>query len=130
AGELKAVAGIGAEKLGYFPPCHLREQDIGRPWAELLAAVPGVRMEGIGRPDDCCGLGGIMGFKTNFHHASLAMGRGLMARTEAVGPDRVVTECLGCRVQFEQMQERPVSHPVELLAQAYRDAEAAEAASR
>jgi len=87
-------------------------------------------MEIVGRHDDCCGLGGIMGFKTNFHHASLAMGRGLMARTEAANPDRVVTECLGCRVQFQQMQSRPVSHPVELLAQAYRDADAEAEASK
>lgn len=117
-GGMKPVAGLASEKLGYFPPCHLREQDMGRPWAELLAEMPGATVETVGRRDDCCGLGGIMGFKKTFHHASLAMGRGLMARTAAAAPDRIVTECLGCRVQFEQMQERPVVHPVELLAAA------------
>jgi len=119
-GALRPVAGITPEKLGYFPPCHLREQAMGRPWAELLGALPQTRIETVGRDDDCCGLGGIMGFKTNFHAASLAMGRGLMARTQAAEPDRIVTECLGCRVQFRQMLPHPVSHPVELLAAAYR----------
>ncbi|MCE1237346.1 MAG: hypothetical protein LWW93_13430 [Hyphomicrobiales bacterium] len=122
-------AGIDGERLGHFPPCHLREQEMGRPWAELLAEIDGLDVTTLGRADDCCGLGGIMGFKTNFHHASLAMGRGLMARTEAVAPDRVVTECLGCRVQFEQMQSRPVAHPVEILADALR-AEAVDQNSR
>ncbi|TBW38431.1 FeS-binding protein [Siculibacillus lacustris] len=124
-GELRPVEAISTEKLAYFPPCHLREQGIGHPWSELLAAVPATRVETVGRSDDCCGLGGVMGYKTTFHFASLAMGRGLMARTEAAAPDRVVTECLGCRVQFQQMTAHPVSHPVELLAAAYRAADAA-----
>lgn len=119
-GELKLPEGWTTEKLGYFPPCHLREQEMGRPWLELLEGVPEAKVETVGRPDDCCGLGGIMGFKKTFHYASLAMGRGLMARTEAAEPDRILTECLGCRVQFQQMLPHPVSHPVELLAAAYR----------
>lgn len=126
-GELRPVAGISTEKLGYFPPCHLREQAMGRPWQELLGAMPNARVETVGREDDCCGLGGVMGFKQNFHAASLAMGRGLMARTEAAQPDRIVTECLGCRVQFQQMLPHPVSHPVELLAAAYRAEDAVKA---
>ena len=65
-----------------------------------------------------------MGFKTNFHAASLAMGRGLIDRIADAAPDRIVTECLACRLQFTQMQAKPVVHPVELLADAYR-AEAA-----
>ena len=75
-----------------------------------------------------------MGFKRDFHAASLAMGRGLIDRIGAAAPDGIVTECLACRLQFTQMQERPVSHPVELLAQAYRAESdslvAGEAASR
>ena len=43
---------------------------------------------------------------------------------KASAPDRIVTECLACRLQFTQMQAKPVVHPVELLADAYR-AEAA-----
>jgi glycerol-3-phosphate dehydrogenase subunit C len=119
SGELTLPEGLTTEKLAYFAPCHLREQNMGRPWQEIIDAMPGAEVQPVGRPDDCCGLGGVMGYKKNFHHASLAMGRGLMDRTSAAHPDRVVTECLGCRVQFQQMLSYPVSHPVELLADAY-----------
>lgn len=119
-GGLRPAGALPAEKLAYFPPCHLREQAIGRPWFELMEGIGGAAIAPVGRPDDCCGLGGIMGFKTTFHAASLAMGRGLMARTRAVEPDRVVTECLGCRVQFRQMLPYEVRHPAEILAEAYR----------
>ncbi len=125
-GGLRLPEAVTSEKLAYFPPCHLREQAIGRPWYELLEGIAGTRIESVGRPDDCCGLGGIMGFKETFHAASLAMGRGLMARTAAAEPDMVVTECLGCRVQFRQMSPHEVRHPVEILAEALRRAPRAE----
>jgi len=108
------------EKLSYFPPCHLREQNMGRPWLHLLEKAPHSDVAPVGQPMDCCGLGGIMGFKADFHAASLAMGRGLIDRIAAAEPDRIVTECLACRLQFTQMQDKPVSHPAELLAEAYR----------
>ena len=120
-GGLKQAAALPPGTCAYFPPCHLREQSIGYPWRDLLARVSGARLETVGDMNDCCGLGGTMGFKTDFHATSLAMGRGLMDSTRRIAPDRVVTECLGCRIQFMQMLPYPVSHPVELLAKAYRD---------
>ncbi|MDR3494033.1 MAG: heterodisulfide reductase-related iron-sulfur binding cluster [Ancalomicrobiaceae bacterium] len=119
-GHLKPAGALPPERLAYFPPCHLREQGIGQPWAEILAEAPGAEIDTVGDINDCCGLGGVMGFKTGFHDVSLAMGAGLMQRTRAKAPDRIVTECLGCRLQFTQMLDYPVSHPVEVLAEAYR----------
>ncbi len=104
-GALKLPSVAPSEKLGYFPPCHLREQSMGRPWLELVETAPQTDIAPVGQPMDCCGLGGIMGFKQDFHAASLAMGRGLIDRIDAAAPDRVVTECLACRMQFEQMQD-------------------------
>ena len=119
-GRLHLPSLAASETLSYFPPCHLREQNMGRPWLDLIDEAPKSNISPVGLPMDCCGLGGIMGFKKDFHAASLAMGRGLIDRIEEAAPDRIVTECLACRVQFMQMQEKPVSHPVELLAEAYR----------
>ncbi len=119
-GALRLPPMDSPQKLAYFAPCHLREQNMGRPWLRLLEKAPQADLSPVGQPMDCCGLGGIMGFKTDFHAASLAMGRGLVDRIGEAAPDRIVTECLACRLQFTQMQERPVSHPVELLARAYR----------
>lgn len=119
-GALVLPAAASSDKLSYFAPCHLRERGIGRPWLEILSRMPRIDISPVGEPMDCCGLGGIMGFKADFHAASLAMGRGLVGRIEAAGSDRIVTECLACRLQFMQMQGKPVSHPVELMAEAFR----------
>lgn len=122
AGKLDRRFGHVAGKMAYFAPCHQREQDIGQPWYELLAMVPGVASERVGGSLDCCGLGGIMGFKKKFHPTSVAIGRRLMNKVEAKAPETLLTECLSCRLQFDQMVSVPVSHPVEILAASYRAA--------
>jgi glycerol-3-phosphate dehydrogenase subunit C len=121
-GQLRLPQGFTGENLAYFAPCHLREQEMGRPWLELMGTMPGASVTSVGLSMDCCGLGGIQGFKQGFHDTSIAMGQGIVHRIEQANPERVTTECLGCRLQFNQMQDRPVSHPVELLAEAYRKA--------
>lgn len=108
--------------MAYFAPCHQREQAIGQPWQELLAMVRGTAPDRVGDPLDCCGLGGIMGFKTKFHPTSVAIGRRLMRKVEAAAPETLLTDCLSCRLQFNQMLPQPVAHPVEILAAAYRAA--------
>ena len=85
--------------------------------------VPGMTTDGVGGSLDCCGLGGIMGFKKSFHSTSVAIGRRLIKKIEAAAPENLLTECLSCRLQFNQMLPLPVSHPVEILAAAYRAAE-------
>lgn len=110
-------------RAAYYPPCHLREQNIGRPYLDLLRLVPGLRVEAVEGVYDCCGMAGIMGFKKTFHDTSLAMGRPLMAKIDSVRPERIITDCLSCRLQFEQMADYPVVHPVEVLDAAYRGAD-------
>ena len=99
----------------YFPPCHLREQEIGAPYAGLLAGIPGLSVETVPGSFYCCGMAGIMGFKASFHRASLAMGAPLMATINRMAPDVIATDCLSCRLQLNQMSSIPVRHPVELL---------------
>jgi glycerol-3-phosphate dehydrogenase subunit C len=121
-GRLDRNFGPVAGRAAYFAPCHQREQDIGQPWQELLALVPGSSVGRVGEPLDCCGLGGIMGFKKKFHPTSVAIGRRLMRKIEAAAPETLLTDCLSCRLQFNQMVSQPVAHPVEILAAAYRAA--------
>lgn len=113
--DLAAVPG----RLAYYPPCHQKELDIGQPWVDLLRKVPGVRLDKVGDVFDCCGLGGIMGFKKEFHDVSLAMGESLATKIQAAAPDLLITDCLSCRLQFSQMLPTPVAHPVEILQQSY-----------
>jgi len=115
AGEIDLPESGTKERLIYFPPCHQREQQIGRPYLELLENVPGLSIQPLTGTLYCCGMAGIMGFKQDFHEASLKIGRPLMEKIEKSKADRIVTDCLSCRLQFNQTLSLPVSHPVEIL---------------
>lgn len=105
-------------RIVYFAPCHQREQKIGSPYPELLALIPGLTIESLGGMD-CCGMGGNFGYKVAFYEHSLAIGRPLMEKIRAKAPDAIVTDCMSCRLQFQQELPFPVFHPMEILAQAY-----------
>jgi len=119
AGELKHTFGPILEHTAYYPPCHLREQEIGRPYQTLLALIPGMTVESIDEPFYCCGMAGIMGFKREFHAASIKMGSRLISKIKAINPRRIVTDCLSCRLQFKQMTPYRVAHPLEILKESY-----------
>lgn len=99
----------------YYPPCHLREQKIGAPWLDLLKNVPGLSVVELAGTLHCCGMGGIMGYKKDFHDASLRLGAPLMDKILAHAPEVIITDCLSCRLQFRHMGDLPVRHPVEVL---------------
>ena len=120
SGELKLELAPAAAKVSYFAPCHQRQQEIGQPWMDLLRLVPEIHIERIGDGFDCCGQGGIMGFKKNFHETSLKIGSRLLDKIGAISPERVATDCLSCRIQFQQVLSSEVAHPVEILRDAYR----------
>jgi glycerol-3-phosphate dehydrogenase subunit C len=87
---------------------------------KLLGLVPQARTETVGDAFDCCGQGGIMGFKKEFHETSLAIGARLTDKIRAAAPERLATDCLSCRMQFRQMLRYEVSHPIEILRESYR----------
>ena len=41
-GELSTDFGPVPGRMVYYPPCHLREQEIGQPYVELLKMIPGI----------------------------------------------------------------------------------------
>jgi glycerol-3-phosphate dehydrogenase subunit C len=107
------------EHMAYFAPCHLREQKMGRPYLDLLKLVPGLDIEPVGSDYDCCGMGGVFGYKEHFHQKSLDLGEPLMEKIRARNPQAIVTDCMSCRLQFNHCLPYPVYHPVEVLARAY-----------
>jgi glycerol-3-phosphate dehydrogenase subunit C len=119
SGELNRKLGPVTDRVAYYPPCHLKEQNIGQPWWELLGLVPDLPMEKVGGVFDCCGIAGIMGFKREFHETSIAMGKRLMDKIKAADPERVACDCLSCRIQFDQTLPYEVCHPVEILKESY-----------
>jgi glycerol-3-phosphate dehydrogenase subunit C len=119
AGELNTKFGPVSALMAYFPPCHLREQKIGSPYVDLLNLVPGVDLEQISGAFYCCGIAGIMGFKRDFHEVSMAMGSRLMDKIKSIDPERLLCDCLSCRLQFNQLLPYQVFHPVEILNESY-----------
>lgn len=120
AGELNQNLGPVQSCMAYYPPCHLREQKIGEPFADLLSLVPGISLERIDGAFHCCGIAGIMGFKEDFYQVSVEMGSRLMEKIKTIHPERLATDCLSCRIQFNQLIPRQqVLHPIEIFRESY-----------
>lgn len=118
--RLNTDLGHVTDRMVYFAPCHQREQNIGSPYQNLLALIPGIDLERVGGAMDCCGMGGSLGFKKSFHADSLRLGQQLADKIRGASPKAVVTECLSCRLQFRHlMPELSVFHPLEILQRAY-----------
>jgi glycerol-3-phosphate dehydrogenase subunit C len=100
-------------KAAYFAPCHLRSLDIGLPALELLRRVPGLE---IGMIDaECCGLGGLYGFKREKFAIAEEIGKDLAEAVARMKPDLILTDCEGCRMQIRHLTGLTVLHPVQLL---------------
>lgn len=82
-----------------------------------MRRIPGISLEQIDGRFYCCGMAGIMGLKTDFCDTSVQMGQPLMDKIRQLDPDMLVTDCLSCRLQFNQRLLYPVSHPIEFLNQ-------------
>ncbi|MCK8603755.1 heterodisulfide reductase-related iron-sulfur binding cluster [Desulfoferrobacter suflitae] len=102
-------------RMAYYPPCHMREQKIGQPYVELLRLIPEIDLATIEGSFYCCGIAGIMGFKRDFHAVSIEMGSRLMDKIREMDPERLVSDCLSCRIQFNQMVPYRVVHPIEII---------------
>jgi glycerol-3-phosphate dehydrogenase subunit C len=116
--ELYARLGSVSVRTTYYPPCHLREQKIGRPYEYLLGLIPGLSLDAI-NGNYCCGNGGIMGFKQEFHHSSIKIASRLIAKIKSLKPEVLTTECLSCRMQFNQLTSYKVLHPIQIIKESY-----------
>ena len=100
-------------KVAYFAPCHLKALNIGLPALELLRLVPGLDIRLI--EAECCGLGGLYGFKKEKYAITEEIGKDLAKEVARMDPDVIVTDCEGCRMQLRALTGREVLHPVQLL---------------
>ncbi|SHE49521.1 glycerol-3-phosphate dehydrogenase subunit C [Desulfacinum infernum DSM 9756] len=100
----------------YFEPCHQREQENGGSYLEILSRISGFQVVRVGSSTDCCGMGGSLGFKREFHEISLQLGGRLFEKIRTLEPDGIVTDCLSCRLQFRHNLPYAVVHPLEILA--------------
>jgi glycolate oxidase iron-sulfur subunit len=111
-------------RVTYDAPCHLHHaQGITRAPLEILATIPELELIPLPNADECCGGAGIYGLL----HPELG-GRILtdkVAAIQSTGADVVVTPNPGCMMQIGAGllmagDERPVLHPIELVAESYR----------
>ncbi len=123
AGKLNTNFATNHHRLAYHAPCHMKSQGIGRPWLQLLRAVPGVEIEEI--KADCCGMAGTYGFKKEKYTISMDIGRELFRGVLAYKPDLAVTECGSCQMQIEHGTGVRTLHPAEILYEAYQASRAA-----
>lgn len=118
-GKFDTRLGPVSVRAAYYPPCHLREQRIGRPYESLLRLIPELSIATI-NGHYCCGNSGIMGFKEAFHHLSIKIASRLIARIKTLNPEVIATDCLSCRIQFNQLTNYKVLHPVQMIKESYR----------
>ena len=102
----------------YYPPCHVREQRMESPYGDLLNLIPGINMTAISG-SYCCGNAGIMGFKKDFYNNSVKIAGRLISTIRKHHPQLLTTECLSCRLQFQQLTNYKVKHPIEIIREAY-----------
>ena len=62
-----------------------------------------------------------MGFKKDFHKKSLEIGRPLIDKIARANPNKIITDCLSCRLQLHQTTGLEVLHPIEILQKALDD---------
>lgn len=103
--------------LPYHTSCHQKLHRIGRPALELLALVPGLRVEEQGV--DCCGITGTYGYKHEKYAISQAVGQPLFDKLRASGASAAICDNETCRWNIAASSGLPVVHTVQVLAEAY-----------
>ncbi len=111
--------------MPYHAPCQLRSHGIGLPALDLFALVPG--LSAIDMDHDCCGVAGTYGLKKEKYDIAMAVGDPLFRRVRATDSARAACDSETCRWQIELATDRPVKHPIEILAAAYAAGESAAA---
>ena len=100
-------------KAAYFAPCHLRSLNTGFPALELLRLIPGLEVCLLDA--ECCGLGGLYGFKTEKFAIAEEIGKDLAEAVDRMKPDIILTDCEGCRMQIRHLTGLQVLHPLQFL---------------
>ncbi len=113
SGNIKTEFKSLSLKAAYFAPCHLRSLGIGLPALEIIRLIPGLHIEKI--EADCCGLGGMFGFKKERYEISEEIGKDLLEAIKRLKPEVILTDCEGCRIQIRDLTGLNVLHPIQIL---------------
>jgi Fe-S oxidoreductase len=103
-------------KVLYHLPCHLKAQNIGYRSRDVLKLIPGTEIDTVER---CSGMDGTWGMKREYFDASLKVASPVIRQVQEDAPDRVSSDCALAGLQITQGTGKRVSHPIELLREAY-----------
>ncbi len=100
--------------VAYHTPCHLKAGPHVASSVRLLEAIPGLVLDNM--TCHCCGMAGTWGMMAENYDLSSRIGSDLkecLNNSEALAG---ATDCPTCRMQMESFSDKPVFHPVEILA--------------
>ena len=103
--------------LPYHPPCQYRAHRLGKPAMDVLALVPGLRLNDSRA--DCCGIAGTYGLKSEKYQIGMDVGAGLFDFVRDSGSDLALCDSETCRWQITHGTGVASKHPIEMLAEAY-----------
>lgn len=112
-------------RVTYHDPCHLvRGQNVSKQPRDLLRLIPGLEFVEMKEADWCCGSAGTQ-IITHYHN-SMALLERKTRNIADTGAEVVASGCPGCQLQLGLGAKRGglnvrVVHPVQLLAEAYRN---------
>ncbi|MFT9485826.1 MAG: anaerobic glycerol-3-phosphate dehydrogenase subunit C [Tepidibacillus sp.] len=107
-------------KAGYYAPCHMKSQGIGYPAMDVLELIPNYQIQDLAA--GCCGQCGTFGFKEEKFDLSLKIGIQMKEAVEELNADYTVTECGMCKNQLDQLTDKKVLHPMQILSESYNNA--------
>lgn len=119
-GELNMNLAPVKNRAGYHAPCHMRAQGMGNPAMDMLELIPGYDIQDLGA--GCCGQCGTFGFKKEKYDVSMKLGRTMAESVKDLDADYTVTECGMCKNQLDQLTEKAVKHPIQILDESYERA--------
>jgi len=109
-----------ADGFVYHTPCHLFAIGDEGASIELLEKLCKVRAADLNA--GCCGLAGTFGMQQKNYELCSQIAARLKEALEKAPSKYVLTECAACKMQIEHISDKIVSHPIKIVAEAYRRA--------
>ncbi len=118
AGKFDTRFKTGLGKVAYHVACHLRVQNIGLKTRDILSLVQDTQVEAIER---CSGHNGTYAVKSEFHEASMKIGKPVVSRVNKAQADHYSSDCAMAGHQIENGLDdgSAPTHPMSLLRLAY-----------
>lgn len=106
-------------KVAYHFPCHLKIQPDPDSSVKMLKRINGISVETL--QTNCCGMAGSWGLSKANYHLSRQIGQDMIEKLTLSDATVGVTDCPTCRIQMEQFSDKPIRHPVEIVADLLED---------